>query len=371
MDFQNILNEFSFLSDLHLVGGCVRDKMIGRESDDIDLATTDLPKTVIQKAENKDLKVIGTGIDFGTVTVFKEGKSFEITTFRRDLDADGRHADVKFTDEIEVDLERRDFTLNALAVDQNSNLVDPFDGCGDIKRELIKAVGIPTERFKEDYLRIIRGCRFASRYEFNIEANTFMAMKNLSDEVYESVSIERFYMELKKAFKDKKPSRFVRLMEVFGLNQSCKIPMETLDRVLPRLRIIVYFLGVRDVNEKSEELKLPNIVSKETSRIQDLLEFVKEKDLSEYNKRLFQFKAQGLLNETKEIARSLDGISDRRVEFFFEPIDFPINPVVSGTDLLEHGYKEGPIIGELIDEAQKIQLKEGITSSSELLDRVI
>lgn len=371
MDFQNVLSEFSFLSDLHLVGGCVRDRIIGKESDDIDLATSDHPKTVIQKAENENLKVIGTGIDFGTVTVFKDGKSFEITTFRKDSDADGRHADVKFTDDIEIDLERRDFTINALALDRRLNFVDPFDGRSDIRLELIKAVGNPTERFKEDYLRIIRGCRFASRYDFNIEAHTFMAMKDLSKEVYDSVSIERFYMDLKKGFKDKKPSRFVRLMEVFGLNQSDNIPLKTLDEVSPRLRPIVYFLGVRDINEKSEELKLPNIVSKKTSRIQDLLKFVREKDLNEYNRRLFQFEAQGLLSETKEIARSLDGISGRRVQFFFEPTDFPINPVVNGTDLLEHGYKEGPIIGELIDEAHKIQLKEGITSSSRLLNRVV
>lgn len=370
MDFQNVLNELSFLSDLHLVGGCVRDRIIGRDSDDIDLATSDLPKTVIQKSQNEDLKVVGTGIDFGTVTVFKGGKSFEITTFRRDLDADGRQPNVKFADEIEVDLERRDFTINALALNQNLNLVDPFDGRGDIKLELIKAVGNPIERFKEDYLRIIRGCRFASRYDFNIEAKTFKAMNDLSSEVYDSVSIERFYIELKKAFKDKKPSRFVRLMEVFGLNQSDNIPLKTLDQVSPRIRPIVYFLRVRDVNEKSEELKLPNIVSNEISRIQDLLEFVREKDLSEYNRRLFQFEAQGLLSETKEIARSLDSISDRRVESFFDPIDFPVNPIVSGTDLLESGYEEGPQIGKLIDKAHKIQLKEGITSSSKLLDRV-
>jgi len=371
MDFDNVLNEFCFLSDLHLVGGCVRDNIIGRKSDDIDIATSDLPKTVTQKAKNNDLKVIGTGLDFGTVTVFKDGKSFEITTFRRDLNADGRHADVKFTGDIEVDLERRDFTINALALDRNSNLVDPFDGRGDIRRKLIKAVGNPIERFKEDYLRIIRGCRFASRYDFNIEADTFKAMKDLSSEVYGSVSIERFYMELKKAFKDKKPSRFVRLMEVFGLNQSDNIPLKTLNEVSPRLRPIVYFLRVRDVNEKSEKLKLPNIVSKESSRIQDFLEFVGEKDLSDYNRRLFQFEAQGLLSETKEIARSLDGVSGRRVQFFFDPTDFPINPIVSGTDLLESGFEEGSRIGEIIEKTHKIQLKEGITSSSELLDRVV
>ncbi len=371
MDFDTVLSEFSFLSDIHLAGGCVRDYIIGRNSDDIDIATSDLPKTVIHKAKNKDLKVIGTGIDFGTVTVFKDGKSFEITTFRRDLNADGRHADVKFTDNIEVDLERRDFTINALALDRNLNLVDPFRGTVDIRRELIKAVGNPIERFKEDYLRIIRGCRFASRYNYDIEANTFMAMKDLSNEVYSSVSIERFYMELKKAFKDKKPSRFVRLMKVFGLNQSDNIPLETLDEVYPRLRPIVYFLNVSDVGEKSEELKLPNIVSNETSRIQDLLEFVKKRNLSEYNRRLFQFKTQGLLNETKEIAQSLNTISDHRVKFFFKPTDFPINPLVNGTDFLECGVEEGPQIGKLIDKAHKIQLKEGITSSSELLDRVV
>lgn len=370
-DFELVFKELDFLSDLHLVGGCVRDKIIGRESDDIDLATSDLPKTIIEKAENRGFKTVPTGIDFGTVSLFIAGTEFEITTFRKELDTDGRHPDVKFTDNIEDDLARRDFTINAIALNSDFEFVDPFNGRDDIYSQFIKTVGDPKDRFREDYLRIIRGCRFASRYNFEVGSDTWEAMQDLSDQVYDSVSIERFYMELKKAFKDPDPSKFVSLMDQLNLNQVENVNRSALKEVSPSLRSVVYFLDVENINEKSDELKLPNILTRETSRIQDLIQFLEEKELNEYNKRLFQFESQGLFYDVEEIAEALDRVSEDRINFFFDPIDFPINPIIDGTDLIERGLDQGPEIGNKLEKAHEIQLRENVASKEELLNRVL
>lgn len=183
--------------EAYFVGGCVRDLLLNRNIGDIDIACSAAPEIVQQIFP----KVIPVGIEHGTVIVRHKGESYEVTTFRKDGDySDQRHPDdVMFINNIDEDLKRRDFTINALAMDKHGEIIDLFSGTKDLDAKLIRAVGNPRERFMEDPLRIIRGLRFASQLGFSIETETLQQMKSLINEI-ETVAVERLTNEFSKIF---------------------------------------------------------------------------------------------------------------------------------------------------------------------------
>lgn len=199
----------------YLVGGCIRDLLLNRTPAEWDLTTDAAPEIVSGLFE----KVIPTGIDFGTVTVILDNQSFEVTTFRRDERyTDGRHpSQVTYSESLEEDLSRRDFTINAMAYDPlEKKLVDKFSGQEDLKRKLIRAVGDPKLRFSEDGLRPVRACRFAAQLDFKIEEKTFQAIgKTL--EIAGKVALERVHDELVKMLSAPKPSIGIEYLRKSGL----------------------------------------------------------------------------------------------------------------------------------------------------------
>ena len=146
------------------VGGAVRNALLGLPVTEIDLATTAEPERVIALAEQAGFKAAPTGIDHGTITVIAEGKPFEITTLRRDVETFGRHAKVAYTTSWEEDAKRRDFTLNALYADRDGNVFDPIGGYEDLQAGRVRFIGDAGARIKEDYLRILRFFRFHAYY---------------------------------------------------------------------------------------------------------------------------------------------------------------------------------------------------------------
>jgi len=220
--------------EVYLVGGAVRDIVLGRKPHDYDLATNALPDEML----NMFPKSISTGAKFGTVIVLvqdKHGETYEVetTTFRSEAGyIDGRWpSSVKFVDEIDKDLGRRDFTFNAMAVDLSKldlddgkelkevEIYDPFDGIGDIKKKVVRAVGTPLERFKEDGLRSFKACRMAAQFGFTIEEQTLEAIKE-SRAVAENISMERIRDEfMKMLLNSPKPSVGIELMRETGLLQ--------------------------------------------------------------------------------------------------------------------------------------------------------
>lgn len=172
----NIMSALEMLSsngfEAYVVGGCVRDAFLGKVANDWDITTSATPEEM--KKVFADYRVIETGIKHGTLSVIIGGEVLEITTMRVDGDyTDNRHPDsVEFTGDIHKDLSRRDFTVNAMAYNPATGLVDPFDGCGDIKRKIIRCVGDPDRRFNEDALRIMRALRFACTLNFDIASET-------------------------------------------------------------------------------------------------------------------------------------------------------------------------------------------------------
>lgn len=179
------------------VGGCVRDTVMEREISDVDIATDALPEQIISVFDG--YKVIPTGLRHGTVTVMSRGVPFEITTFRIDGNySDSRRPDsVTFSCNIADDLSRRDFTVNAMAMDKDGNITDPFGGMADIKNKIIRCVGDPVMRFSEDALRIMRAVRFASQLGFEIQEETDKAILSMKERL-EEISRERIRMELDK-----------------------------------------------------------------------------------------------------------------------------------------------------------------------------
>ena len=183
--------------DAYVVGGCVRDLLMSRKPDDWDITTSATPDEV-KKVFKKD-KLVETGLKHGTVTIVRGKESFEVTTFRSDgTYSDGRHPDsVSFSKDIKVDLARRDFTMNALAYSPEKGIIDEYGGIEDIKNKVIRAVGKPEERFKEDSLRILRAIRFAGTLGFMLEAETARAVRDLAGTAERS-SAERIMTEINK-----------------------------------------------------------------------------------------------------------------------------------------------------------------------------
>lgn len=183
----------------YVVGGCVRDYFLGNQTSDTDITTSAKPCEVKKILADKNIKVVETGLKHGTVTAVIDKTPLEITTFRADGEyRDSRHPQsVEFVEDIEQDLKRRDFTVNAMAYNDERGLVDLFGGREDIENRIIRTVGEPDARFKEDALRIMRALRFSSVLGFEIEEKT---KKSIFDNMYllENISAERIFSELSK-----------------------------------------------------------------------------------------------------------------------------------------------------------------------------
>ncbi len=197
----SILNSPGEETQTRFVGGCVRKALSGEKIDDIDLATIHSPGEVKKKLYTSNIKVIDTGITHGTLTAILNKKKFEITTLRKDISTDGRHANVEFTSDWEQDATRRDFTINAIYSDIHGRLFDPLNGISDLKNGIVKFIGSPEKRIHEDYLRILRYFRFFAHYsKIDYDENVIKIIKSNINGL-NKISNERIYEEMKKILK--------------------------------------------------------------------------------------------------------------------------------------------------------------------------
>ena len=196
-EIMSVIREYGATS--YVVGGCVRDSILGREPHDWDICTPALACELLVEFEEKGYRVIPTGLQHGTITVHLNGNNYEITTFRRDGEySDGRHPDnVEFTSDIIYDLGRRDFTINAMAYNPKEGLIDPYCGYEDIQYRIIRCVGNPDDRFQEDALRILRALRFSVQLGFKIDLFTKRAMID-NRSLLDIMSFERINSEFVK-----------------------------------------------------------------------------------------------------------------------------------------------------------------------------
>lgn len=202
-----------------LVGGCVRNALLDMPVADVDIATDALPETVSDLAENAGFRVVPTGIDHGTVTVIADGIPHEITTFRRDVQTDGRRAVVAFSSRLEEDAARRDFTMNALYAQADGQVIDPLGGLPDLMARRLRFVGDAETRIREDYLRILRFFRFHAWYgdqAGGLDAEGLAACAELSAGL-ETISRERIGAEMRKLLAAPDPAPAVAAMAQSGV----------------------------------------------------------------------------------------------------------------------------------------------------------
>ena len=237
------INSFSKKSEIRFVGGCVR-KVINKEkTDDIDLAVNLNPLEVCEALEQKNIKYYKSGIEHGTITAIINDIKFEITSLRKDIDTDGRHAKVEFSNDWKEDASRRAFTINSIYADLEGNLFDPFDGKKDLENGKINFIGEEEIRIKEDYLRVLRYIRFYLNYSKNKHSSKTIKIikKNLSG--VSKISPERLLDEFKKLLRSK---GFFKLTK----DKDC---LEIINLIFPQLKNISVFNKLNSFAKKNFE----------------------------------------------------------------------------------------------------------------------
>ncbi|MFY8091973.1 MAG: CCA tRNA nucleotidyltransferase [Niveispirillum sp.] len=212
--------------EARFIGGCVRDAILGIQAADIDIATPLPPDEVMRRLRQDGIRVIPTGIDHGTVTALTEGASFEITTLRRDVETDGRHAVIAFTDNWLEDAGRRDFTFNAMSLTPEGELYDPFDGVRDLKAGRVRFIGQARERIAEDVLRILRFFRFHARFGQGRPDPDAVAACATMAPLLPSLSGERVQQEVMKILAQD------RMVEVWRLMIDCGVVAQILPQAV-------------------------------------------------------------------------------------------------------------------------------------------
>ena len=228
---------------IRFVGGCIRKALSGQLIDDIDLATSLEPDLVKQKLLKNGIKVIDTGIEHGTLTAILNKKKFEITSLRKDIETDGRHAKVSFTLNWEQDAARRDFTINAIYADIEGRIFDPVNGREDLKNKLVKFIGNPEERIQEDYLRILRYFRFFLQY--SDKAHDQQVIKSIKKYIngINHLSKERIFDELKKIL------ILNNLYDLFSQDESKEVILS----IFPQFK---YYERLRLFNQLNKKIKI-------------------------------------------------------------------------------------------------------------------
>jgi len=207
----------SALPEARVVGGAVRDTLGGRSISEIDLATPRTPEDVGIALQAAGIRTVPTGVEHGTVTAVAEGRGFEITTLRRDVETDGRHAVVAFTDDWRADAARRDFTINAMSLTRTGEVFDYFGGIADLRAGLVRFVGDAATRIAEDYLRILRYFRFSARYGSGSTDPAALAAIRAGVPGLAKLSVERVWSELVRILEAPDPRAAIALMAELGV----------------------------------------------------------------------------------------------------------------------------------------------------------
>ncbi|WP_173916319.1 CCA tRNA nucleotidyltransferase [Halobacillus sp. Marseille-Q1614] len=268
----------------HVVGGALRDALLNREIGDVDIATSLEPMQIIDLFE----KVIPVGIEHGTVLVRYRSESFEVTTYRKEEGyEDYRHPDkVAFIRSIEEDLARRDFTINAMAMDHTKEVIDPFYGKQDLQNRVIRAVGDAEVRFKEDPLRMMRALRFCSQLKFTLEESTFQAITRLTH-LLEHISIERIALEYEKLMAGKGYKKAIEICKDVGLYRYLPVfkeqpelihhvPKAALKNFADVITFYCEYSSIFSVNDWVKQWKLSNQVKREAVQLSSAIEQFKK-----------------------------------------------------------------------------------------------
>ena len=347
----------------------MRDALAGVDFEDIDLATPDLPTATLAALDAAGLRAVPTGIAHGTVTALVGGRTFEVTTLRRDIATDGRHATVAFTDDFEADAARRDFTFNAMSVDRAGTLFDYFGGAADLTAGRVLFVGDPATRIAEDFLRVLRFFRFYARYaRYAFEEPVEATLKALREGVpgLARLSPERVWLELTRILQAPAPVEALSLAKQLGVLDAI-LPTANVDRLrtmvvrgYPRRSLArLAALTNEPVDQIADRLRMSN-ADRETLRA--IREPPPEPDLAGLRRALADA-SQEIVWGRIAVA-GLDPSLIARVASIQPPV-FPLQ----GRDLIAAGATPGPALGQQLAGLRSGWLDGGcVADAAELLD---
>ena len=377
-------------AETRVVGGAIRNSILGLEIKEIDFATTATPDEVIALFTAKKIRTIPTGVEYGTVTVVLDSENYEITTLREDIKTDGRHAVVKFGKNWSKDAKRRDFTMNALYLDRYGKLFDYTGGYHDCLDKKIEFIGSAEQRIKEDYLRILRYFRFMATFGFvEFDKATMSAiLKNKNG--LNQLSPERISMEMKKILVGSFAAEIIEKMVETGLFQiltggDVRLPQfQKLMQLSKSLEfeinptVMIYTLVISDSEDIDRVVEKMHFLNSERKRMHSIYEFSKVSILDladlELTKLLYKYGRQtsfdgvliqfinGQLPEQKsKLNLILRKLSELEIPEF----------EISGKDLITMGVKPGKQMGELLKRGESAWINSGFKlSKNELLQLI-
>lgn len=331
--------------EIRVVGGAVRDAVLGKEPKDIDLATTATPEEMVEIAQKHNIKYIETGLQHGTITMVINGEPYEITTLRIDKETDGRHAKVEWTRSFKEDAARRDLTFNAMSVNMNGNLHDYFGGVKDLKSGRAKFVGDTTQRIEEDYLRILRYFRFLGRQTNPSKDEEDLEKIRQASVGLEKISGERIWAELSKILTGKNVANILSQMQVSEVLQKIgidKYDFESAEKTSALNAEAITVLCHLLKNEYSfmEVLKRYKL-SNDEKRLGIFILANSASRLREEWKRMLIIDQQSK-SHLYELALYLhDAALANEIQAYTPPV-FP----VTGDDLIKKGFQPGPELGQ-------------------------
>ncbi len=370
------------------VGGCVRKYLTNDFIDDIDIATTLSSEDIKKKFKDTNFKIIETGIKHGTVTLLTKKFKLELTTLRKDIKTDGRHAEVEYIDDWQQDSERRDFTINAIYLDKNGKIYDPQMGVVDLKNNNVKFIGDPQKRIEEDYLRIIRFIRFKIMYDTKVETTTNSAIKlNLNG--IKKISKDRILVELYKILDLKNFTTLnesTDLKEIFMLIFPEFENLERLDRLSKiceysktNRSLILAILLIDDKNSHEyfgHKYNISNNIKDNLNLFAKNLKLVKEnkdffnKDLEKniylYNKdhlmclNILSFVINSNL-KLKDFYENLKRILKSKIPKF----------TIDGKYLMKYGMQQGLLMGKVLKKVEEKWIKNNFKISKDQIKEII
>ncbi len=369
--------------EAYFVGGSVRDVLLHRHVHDVDITTSAYPEEVKELFD----KSIDTGIKHGTVTVLYGGESYEITTFRTESGyQDFRRPDhVTFVQNLDKDLKRRDFTINALAMDMHGDIVDLFNGIEDLKNHIIRAVGNPEKRFHEDALRMMRAVRFMSQLEFKLEEKTEQAIKD-NHELLKKISVERIREEFVKMGLGPFSRQAFQIFLDTQLSED--VPdfagKKNLLQVYPQLKfsptmetslwaVIIILLKVpnENIGKFMRDWKNSNAMTEKVEQIIKMFDLIADHVPTDYE--LFEAGEDIIIN-TIDVADILgqpvssEALVDRYLAL---PIKTPSELAVDGRFLIKRGMRPGAQLGRTLNQIRKKVVACEIENSEEAIEQYL
>ena len=384
------INNYNETSEIRYVGGCVRKILNDEKTDDIDLATNLTPDQVKQCLDKNQIKFFETGIEHGTITAVIDDQNFEITTLRKDVKTDGRHAVVEYTTNWKEDSLRRDFSINSIYSDLDGNLYDPNSGHKDLNAGIIKFIGDPETRIKEDYLRIIRYIRFYTEYsKIDHEINIIKIIKK-NIEGLGKISKERQFNELKKILK---LDNFLKLFKN-------KISCELFSLIFPQLKNFKKLSKLSKLQEKILKNKSLNfvisfLVIDETdnsdyfvykynlpNELKDKINFLKNNSLNKDSTKIFNKKDLQKIFYYEGKSSTIDLIDFNLLYFkqskklselktYFEKLDKPEFPIKAQLLINDYGLKEGRELGQKLKNLEMKWIENNFNLSKKDMEKVL